>query len=110
MATSYFVGVDATESYPQMFLTGDHNINNGVNGNPPTSFVSSKLVAFPTNTAVALTGPGWGDNMHQKQGNVGLADGSVQQFSRTRVQEALRNSGDNDHNGVANSSNRLQFP
>jgi prepilin-type processing-associated H-X9-DG protein len=32
--------------------------------------------------------------MHQRQGNVGLADGSVQAFSRSRLQEALRNTGD----------------
>jgi prepilin-type processing-associated H-X9-DG protein len=32
--------------------------------------------------------------MHAKQGNVGLADGSVEYFSRTELQNALRNSGD----------------
>ncbi len=31
--TSYFVGVDAADTFPQMFLTGDHNLGNG---NPPT--------------------------------------------------------------------------
>ena len=34
------------------------------------------------------------DNQHSKQGNVGLADGSVQGWSRSRLQEALRGSGD----------------
>jgi len=34
------------------------------------------------------------NNTDQKQVNVGLADGSVQPFSRSRLQEALRNSGD----------------
>ena len=32
---SYFIGVDAQETYPRMFLTGDHNL--GGNGNPPTA-------------------------------------------------------------------------
>jgi prepilin-type processing-associated H-X9-DG protein len=58
--------------------------------------------------------------MHGKQGNVGLADGSVQQFSRSRFQEALRNSGDTDHSASGNypvapncspaGYNRIQLP
>src|SRR5437879_6317896 len=28
---SYFVGVDAQDTYPQMFLTGDHNMGDGAN-------------------------------------------------------------------------------
>ena len=32
--------------------------------------------------------------MHAKQGNVGLADGSVQGWSRSRLQDALKNTGD----------------
>jgi len=32
--------------------------------------------------------------MHGKQGNIGLADGSVQQFTRSKFQDALKNSGD----------------
>src|SRR5215470_13143250 len=31
---SYFVGVDAQDTLPQMFLTGDHNLGSG---NPPTT-------------------------------------------------------------------------
>ena len=54
------------------------------------------FVSLGTNftTAVANTTVGWMDNMHSKQGNVGLADGSVQQFSKNRMQEALKNTGD----------------
>ncbi len=100
---SYFIGVDAQETYPQMFLTGDHNLGNG---NPPTT---AYLAAPSTGTAkvwlgtnfVANAGPGFMDNMHSKQGNVGLADGSVQGFSRSRLQEALRNSGDSGRAGGA---------
>ncbi len=32
--------------------------------------------------------------MHSRQGNVGLADGSAQQFSRSALQTALQNTGD----------------
>ena len=34
--------------------------------------------------------------MHVNQGNVGLADGSVQQYSNAGLREALQNSGDAD--------------
>jgi prepilin-type N-terminal cleavage/methylation domain-containing protein/prepilin-type processing-associated H-X9-DG protein len=92
---SYFVGVDAQDTFPQMLLTGDHNVGNG---NPPTTMyapygATSTRWSLGTNFTVNL-GPSWLDNMHQRQGNVGLADGSVQAFSRSRFQEALRNSGD----------------
>ena len=93
---SYFIGVDAQETQPQMFLTGDHNL--GGNANPPTTAyavagASSVFQSLGTNFT-ANQGPAWMDNMHSKQGNVGLADGSVQGFSRSRLQEALKNSGD----------------
>jgi prepilin-type N-terminal cleavage/methylation domain-containing protein/prepilin-type processing-associated H-X9-DG protein len=124
---SYFVGVDAVDTYPQMFLTGDHNI--GGNANPPTAAYAgvypspATRFALGTNvTSAALNGPGWLDNMHQRQGNVGLADGSVQAFSRSRLQEALRNTGDAGQaagggwvpaqNTIPTSplANRVQFP
>ena len=94
---SYFVGVDAQETMPQMFLTGDHNL--GGNANPPTvAYLSAPVTGTPQ---ISLgtnfnnnQGPAFMDNMHSKQGNVGLADGSAQGFSRSRLQEALKNSGD----------------
>ncbi len=94
---SYFVGVDATDTNPQMLLTGDHNLGSG---NPPTAAYADMsghnqfFVSLGTNFIANNTAVGWMDNMHSKQGNVGLADGSVQQFSRSRLQEALRNTGD----------------
>src|SRR5437899_588153 len=92
---SYFVGVDSQDTFPQMFLTGDHNLGTGAN--PPTSSFqqqSKYFISLGTNFPANNQYVGWLDNMHSKQGNVGLADGSVQQFSRSRLQEALKNSGD----------------
>jgi len=119
---SYFVGVDSQDTFPQMFLTGDHNIGNG---NPPAAPYTGTFPgtdcswSMGTNFTVNL-GPSWMDNMHQKQGNVGLADGSVQAFSRSRFQEGLRNSGDAGQTqgayalaaGATSAAgvNRLQFP
>ena|SRR5437899_3669076 len=110
---SYFIGVDASESFPQMFLDGDHNLG-GAATQPPTSGYRNTGVVVTTNSATPpLQQLGWMDNQHQRQGNVGLADGSVQQFSRNRLVEALRNSGDTDHpaqNSLAAGANRLVFP
>jgi Mg-chelatase subunit ChlD/tetratricopeptide (TPR) repeat protein len=40
-------------------------------------------------------GVAWTDNAHSKQGGVGLADGSVEQLSRSKLQEGLRNNSEN---------------
>jgi prepilin-type N-terminal cleavage/methylation domain-containing protein len=95
---SYFIGVDAQETSPQMFLTGDHNL--GGDANPPnvafqTGVVKNELpfVYLGTNFT-ANQGPAFLANQHDKQGNVGLGDGSVQGWSRSRFQEALKNTGD----------------
>src|SRR6266498_2773553 len=116
--TSYFVGVDSVDTQPQMFLTGDRNI--GGNLLTPTILYSSvsTRVSLGTNFTANL-GPAWTDQMHQKQGNVGLADGSVQSFSRSKLQEGLKNSGDAGTTagtytvaagGGPAGVNRLQFP
>jgi prepilin-type N-terminal cleavage/methylation domain-containing protein/prepilin-type processing-associated H-X9-DG protein len=118
--TSYFVGVDAADTNPNMFLTGDHNLGDG---NPPTTAycvaggsAATACRALGTNfiNPAALSAVGWMDNMHSKQGNIGLADGSVQQFSKSRMQEALRNSGDTGQASGPGSlpagANRIQLP
>ena len=109
---SYFVGVDADETQPQMFLTGDHNLGTGPN--PPATIYLTGQMLGTNNTTVAYT-----DNQHQKQGNVGLSDGSVQGFSTSRFRDALKNTGDSGRtattgfvvpNGAVGGANRLQFP
>jgi prepilin-type processing-associated H-X9-DG protein len=39
-------------------------------------------------------GPAFLANQHNQQGNVAMADGSVEWFSRSRLQDALKKSGD----------------
>jgi prepilin-type N-terminal cleavage/methylation domain-containing protein len=120
---SYFIGVDAQETYPQMILTGDHNL--GGNANPPTSQYltapsqGTPCVALGTNFTANL-GPGFMDTMHSKQGNCGLADGSVQGLTRSRLQDSLRGSGDMGRamtagwtqapNTTGTGCNRIQLP
>jgi len=123
---SYFIGVDANDTSPQMFLTGDHNLGSTTDPNiMPKAFVENGAVGstqYKVSLGTNWTGMGvtWLDNMHAKQGNVGLADGSVQQFTKSRLQEALRNSGDvggnttpafpNPAGCVGVGLNRIQFP
>jgi len=100
---SYFLGVDASDAYPQMMLCGDRNIYGsapGVTalpanypcqgyGNGPNSAAS-----LGTNFAANVVTPTWTDNMHQKNGNALITDGSVQQLSSAKLRDQLRNSGD----------------
>ncbi len=98
--TSYFVGVDAVDTKPMMFITGDHNLGSDGNLTPVEGFVTAPAHYAPDYTVSLGTnfllnaGVGWLNTMHSLQGNVGLADGSVQEFRRISLQAALRNSGD----------------
>ena len=80
-SVSYLVSLDVSETIPQMFLDGDRNLTS--DDQPETGIL--KLV------------PGqrlsWTPSIHVNQGNIGLADGSVQQFSNSGLHRALQNSG-----------------
>lgn len=81
---SYFVGRDADEGKPQMFLGGDRNLN------------ATAAAAGWINGTVQTIGSaannqwGWNESMHQKKGNVLISDGSVQQYSVNKFREAAR--------------------
>jgi prepilin-type N-terminal cleavage/methylation domain-containing protein len=113
---SYGLGRDCTDSNPQMVLTVDRNIyghqtlkaypanmteNNGY-GNRAGS-----VLAMGTNFVAADSAPAFTDKLHQKQGNVGLSDGSVQQLTSTRLRDQFRNSGDTT---TAPGANVIMFP
>jgi prepilin-type processing-associated H-X9-DG protein len=87
---SYFIGLDADEIYPSMFMTGDRNLTNGS--------LSPKGILVLKSNSIA----GWTRKIHDRQGNVGLADGSVLTLSSWKLCEALTNT------GVV--TNRLAFP
>jgi len=86
---TYFAGLDANDTSPGMFLSGDDNILIGGNyvgfGGSPRP---PGIISLTTNTPIA-----WNDTRHMKQGNVGLADGSVQGFSSSALRNALANTG-----------------
>ena len=119
---SYFLGVDANDNYPQMFLAGDHNIGVGLNNTtPPTT---TQIYGDGANSCAYLLADNnnrrqWADNQHSKNGNVLIVDGSAQQWSSAALQGAIASSGDPggyaaqlsfSASGNASNSNRCQFP
>ena len=77
---SYFFGLDASENNPQALLAGDDNF--AVNGKP----VQPGILNLPTNAPVT-----WTKERHNGNGNIGLADGSVQQFTTPGLTLAISN-------------------
>ncbi len=123
---SYFIGLNATEDYPSMLLSGDRNIygggaspyatytatqNNGYgDANHPTlANPGPAMVWFGTNfpNATSANSPGWTGTMHQQAGNILLCDGSVQQISSSGLRTQLQNSGDTTTTPGANT---MLFP
>jgi prepilin-type processing-associated H-X9-DG protein len=78
---SYFVGLDARDEFPQRLLDGDRNITGDF---PPENGILKLIPGGPVS---------WTTAIHNNQGNVGLADGSVQQCSNAGLRQALQNSG-----------------
>ena len=122
---SYFLGRDAAGTDPEMLLAGDRNLYgggaiargrydpamNGGFGNSPihvgVSFSPGFACAMGTNLTGAEASPCWTDKMHRRQGNVLLADGSVQELSTARLLSQLANSGDTSS---SSNQNLLLFP
>jgi prepilin-type processing-associated H-X9-DG protein len=88
---SYFIGADATDTDPKMFLSGDRNLaSNG-------SEVGPGLLLLTTNTALS-----WTRAIHNKCGNTAFADGSVQFVDSAQLNAAARSQG--------NPTSRLVIP
>jgi len=116
---SYFIGVDANDNYPQMFLAGDRNIYGYAPGQTtlPATFGNNgygTAYAMGTNFTGNVVAPCWTDKMHQKNGNVLICDGSVQQWSSSKLRDGLRVSGDTTTapaaGGGSGNPNVLMFP
>jgi prepilin-type N-terminal cleavage/methylation domain-containing protein len=113
-AVSYFYGMEAREDNPNLFVTGDRNLTKTGTDAAPT--VAGQITA---GTPVALTpatyasanalnvaanGLRWHTGLHDKAGNVGFSDGSVQQLSSGKLREAVynANSGNATTSGISN--------
>jgi hypothetical protein len=87
---SYFVGLDVTEHLPSTILTGDHSITNG-------ALLPNRILELGTNSAV-----GWTRKLHDRHGNIGLSDGSVQSVGTSKLRDHLASTG--------LATNRLAMP
>ncbi len=100
---SYALGLHAREDYPQMILTTDRNIYGDRTAAavpspvPNNGWGNSDGSAYQMGTnwnGSPPPSPTFTDKGHQKAGNAGLADGSVQQVTPSRLRDQLKNSGD----------------
>jgi prepilin-type N-terminal cleavage/methylation domain-containing protein len=88
--SSYFIGGDASDPNPQMILDGDRNIGTTTGTAPATSMQANN--ATLTSDLLPYATRGWTANdLHQKNGNIGLADGSASQDSISALQTDLSN-------------------
>jgi prepilin-type N-terminal cleavage/methylation domain-containing protein len=119
---SYFIGLNADDNDPQMILSGDRNIdgdlqNTTYNATQNNGYGQSQHVAgspclgatcvMGTNWPAAATAPAWTAKIHQQQGNLLLADASVQQVSTSRLMTQLRDTQDTT---TAPGPNTFMFP
>jgi len=110
IATSYFVGRDADETNPQQYLSGDRNIGNSAtfSGNgalgggtgafgysiTPNAGSIASGQAFSLATVATSVNLKWTDKLHQAKGNITLSDGSVQQFTSSKMRSGITNAAD----------------
>lgn len=82
---SYFIGIDSKEEEPQLWLTGDRNM---VVATAKTGggYIDGHDIALDADSATPRYQ--WNNELHQDNGNLGLADGSVQQYSSSALREA----------------------
>lgn len=74
---SYFVGIDADDLHQGAFLAGDRNILGG------------KRIGTNLLELTSTNGAGWDRDLHNGQGNVAMADGSVQGIFQCDVARSL---------------------
>lgn len=75
---SYFVGLDANEGNASLILTGDRHITGGTMSNGFLRTLTQK------------SGASWTRELHDGSGNLGFADGSVQQVNSADLQSIIR--------------------
>jgi len=106
-AISYFVSGDATEADPQAIMSGDCNIGSATTSGSPATYrfgqtsatvPTAETAAFTvevTSTAFGNASGNWAwtaNDLHQKTGNILIADGSVQSTTINSLHTYLQNS------------------
>lgn len=95
---SYFVSADATDTQPELLLSGDRNLTNG-------PLDSTRILMVTTNSK-----PAWTDKLHGLRGNSALSDGSVQSFTTPEVQNIIQTMSRGFGQFGHITTNRLAFP
>jgi prepilin-type N-terminal cleavage/methylation domain-containing protein len=109
---SYFIGGDALEADPQSIMAGDCNIGTAPAGSPATGrFCYTTATIEPgtssmgpgfSSTAMSTSAGNWAwtaNDLHQKTGNLLIADGSVQSTTENSL-----------HTYMNNATNTVQYP
>jgi prepilin-type N-terminal cleavage/methylation domain-containing protein len=99
---SYFICGDAMEAYPNMILDGDRNIGTATTTATPSAMTNSTYGGDMTQTKWTWASSAqwaWDNSsLHLKNGNLGMADGSVQQVTISGLQTALSTATNNEPN------------
>jgi prepilin-type N-terminal cleavage/methylation domain-containing protein len=104
---SYFVCGDASDAYPQMILTGDRNVGQLAAAGTGPALTTNVSSSYTLATTMSPSRSSWTANdLHQKAGNLGIADGSVQQVTVSGLQQALVNA----TNGATTLTPAYNFP
>lgn len=96
---SFFIVAEADKRIPEMWLSGDRNL---ANNNLP---LRPGLFWLPTNRVTS-----WTSQMHSNKGNICLVDGSVQQYTSTKLQPSATNSLRAYQDATAKVTFRLLIP
>jgi prepilin-type N-terminal cleavage/methylation domain-containing protein len=96
---SYFIGLEANETSPQNFLAGDRNLMvTNATGQPHTDVTKPAISGVKVPADLTTLQVGWSkSDLHQDQGDICMGDGSVQQFSSSRLKQGFKDIG-NDIN------------
>ncbi len=94
-AVSYFVGLQADETQPNVPLSGDRNI-----------LLLSNFTAGPVISLSATSSFRWGREVHKRLGNITLSDGSVQGTDDGELLSIMSNSS----RGLGLPATRLLMP
>lgn len=96
---SYFICLDADETMPNMFLSGDRNLTNA---------------SPPSNHVITVTGQdvlGWTGALHGGSGNLALSDGSVRRYDKAMLHPSVTNALYDAYGAAPHpTSFRLAFP
>jgi prepilin-type N-terminal cleavage/methylation domain-containing protein/prepilin-type processing-associated H-X9-DG protein len=93
-ALSFGIGTEASDSRPMTHLISDRNIVGETdNSNCGVAGMNNNITIFGF-VNVGVTKAEWDSSIHNGVGNVGLVDGSVQQYGRGALLKHMKQSGD----------------